>query len=123
MKNAIYEFWVFGLKQAYACIFAGLFLSVIIITHFYYPFSFIYRYDFLFLSAIAIQLCLLVTKLETAKEFYAIIIFHVIATLMEVFKTQVGSWNYPDQSQIKITNIMLAKNAFGMCLTQHLAQM
>ncbi len=105
--KAVYEFWIFGLKQAYACIFAGLFLGFIILTHFYYPISFIYRYDFLFLAALTIQLSLLAAKLETFKEFYTIVLFHIIATIMEIFKTQVGSWHYPDQSYIKILSVPL----------------
>lgn len=58
----------------------------------------IYRYDLLFIIAIVIQIVLIVTKLETPKEVAAIIIFHICAMAMELFKTSpaVGSWAYPE---------------------------
>ncbi|HEX5340398.1 MAG TPA: DUF817 family protein, partial [Gammaproteobacteria bacterium] len=43
-------FFLFGLKQAYACLFGGYLLAVIIVTAFYYPFHNLHRYDFLFLA-------------------------------------------------------------------------
>ena len=53
------------------------------------------RYDFLFLAALAIQLAMLGFKLETLAEAKVILIFHVVGTAMEIFKTSAGSWIYP----------------------------
>jgi uncharacterized membrane protein YoaT (DUF817 family) len=107
LKSLAYEFWVFGLKQAYACIFAGLFLAAVIVSHFYYPVQGLHRYDFLFLVAVLIQVGLLLGKLETSRECIVIIVFHVVATFMELFKTAVGSWLYPDPALIKIMGVPL----------------
>lgn len=69
----------------------------------------IYRYDLLFVIAIAIQLILIVFKLETPKEVLAIVIFHICAMVMEIFKTSpsVGSWAYPEASILAIATVPL----------------
>ena len=59
------EFLAFGLKQASACIFGAYLLALMIGTKFWYPFSSVYRYDFLFISAIVFQFILLYFKLES----------------------------------------------------------
>ena len=62
-------FIVFGLKQAWACLFGGLLLALMLVTAVYYPNDAgMARYDFLFLSALLIQILMLVTRLETIDE-------------------------------------------------------
>ncbi len=58
---------------------------------------YISRYDFIFLAAVGFQLCALIFRLEHVREFFVIFIFHILATGMELFKTNpaVGSWAYP----------------------------
>ena len=41
---------------------------------------------------------MLIFRLETSEEAKVILIFHVVGTVMEVFKTEVGSWVYPEAS-------------------------
>jgi len=108
-KKFIYEFWLFGLKQAYACIFGGFLLAIMIVTSFWYPLEYLHRYDFIFLAAIAFQLVLLITKLETPREALVIIVFHVVATIMELFKTSdpIASWVYPEDYIFGIGNVPL----------------
>ena len=103
------EFLLFGLKQAYACIFAGALLALVIITHVWYPFTGLARYDFLFLAALGIQVLLLAFRLETWRDALVIFAFHVVATVMEVFKTSdaIGAWSYPDPSLIRIGHVPL----------------
>jgi len=106
--SRIHEFVVFGIKQARATSFGGSLLALILITSFF-EFSIITRYDFLFLGAIFIQAMLLILKIETWKETQVILIFHVVATLMELFKTHpsIGSWQYPEPCFMKIGNVPL----------------
>jgi len=91
------EFWQFTYKQAYACLFGGVLLAVILVTR-YFEVPFFHRYDIIFLSAILIQVFLVVSRLETRNEIAMVAVFHVIATGMELFKTSpgVGSWVYPE---------------------------
>ncbi len=108
-KTLVRELWFFGLKQAYACMFGGFLLLLLIITHFWYPIEALSRYDFIFLSAIAFQVFMLVFRLETWREAYVIAIFHVVATVLELFKTSdaIGSWAYPEEAFFKIGNVPL----------------
>ena len=50
LRDAVRTFLVFGLKQAYACLFGGYLLAVIVASAFWYPFHSLYRYDFLFVA-------------------------------------------------------------------------
>lgn len=93
IKNFFY-FWV---KQANATIFWILLIVWIISTHYYFPLDFITRNDFLFIYALFIQIVLYILKLETWEEVKLIFLFHVVATILEVFKTYKWSWSYPGE--------------------------
>ena len=106
--HALYEFVRFGIKQGWACLFGALMLALLVGTHLLYPKgAALARYDFLVLAALAIQAAMLTFKLETLEEAKVIFIFHVVGTLMEVFKTSVGSWIYPEPSLLRIGGVPL----------------
>lgn len=103
-----YEFVRFGIKQGWACLFGGLMVALLIATYLAYPKgAALARYDFLVLAGLAIQAVMLATKLETVEEAKAIFLFHAVGTVMEVFKTAVGSWIYPEPSLIRIGGVPL----------------
>ena len=104
----LYEFLLFGFKQAWACLFGALMLAVLLATHLFYPDDApLHRYDFITLAAIAIQLGMLAFRLETWAEAKVILIFHVVGTVMELFKTSAGSWIYPEPSLLHIGPVPL----------------
>jgi uncharacterized membrane protein YoaT (DUF817 family) len=108
VQAGLYEFLLFGLKQAWACLFGALMLSLIVGTHYLYPPDApLSRYDFLTLAALAIQVGLLALRLERLDEAVVICVFHVLGTAMEVFKTAHGSWIYPEQSMLRIGGVPL----------------
>ena len=110
IRTFLSELAPFIYKQAYACIFWGFFLSMLLLTKYYYPGDFpLHRYDFLFLSAIFFQIFLIITKLESWKEVGVIAVFHIVATGMELFKTapDIGSWSYPEAYIIGILGVPL----------------
>ena len=95
----LWEFFLFGFKQGWACLFGGAILGLLLATKWWWPRDAIFaRYDFLFLAVLAIQALLLLLRMETLREAKIILIFHVIGTVMELFKTGVGSWTYPEPS-------------------------
>lgn len=107
-RVVLYEFIRFGVKQAWACLFGGLMLAAILATYAFYPRSApLARYDFLVLTAIAIQALMLRFGLETWQEARIILVFHLVGTLMELFKTSVGSWIYPEPSLFRIGGVPL----------------
>lgn len=121
--GGLVEFLVFGLKQAWACLFGGAMLGLILVTSLYYPLSeHVSRYDFLFLSAFAIQIFMLVAKLETPDEAVVILIFHGVGTAMEVFKTHMGSWIYPENSLFHIGAVPLFSGFMYAAVGSYLAR-
>ncbi len=103
-----YEFLLFGLKQAWASLFAGAMLALILGTKFVWPaHAPIARYDFLVVAAVAIQVLMLATRLERWEEALVILVFHVVGTAMEVFKTAHGSWIYPEANVLRIGGVPL----------------
>ena len=58
MRDATFEFLLFGIKQARACIFAGSFFVVLILSKLL-PLGSLPRYDFIFIAAIVIFVILL----------------------------------------------------------------
>ncbi|MFA5989208.1 MAG: DUF817 domain-containing protein [Sphingomonas sp.] len=103
-----YEFALFVFKQGWACLFGGLMLALLLATHFAYPASALLgRYDFLTLAALAIQVGMLAFRLESWAEARVILAFHIVGTAMELFKTSVGSWAYPERSLLHIGAVPL----------------
>jgi uncharacterized membrane protein YoaT (DUF817 family) len=103
-----YEFVRFGIKQAWACLFGGALVALIIATSLWYPKDApLGRYDFLFLAAVAVQIAMLAWRLETVDEAKVIALFHIVGTIMEIFKTAVGSWIYPEAAIFRIGGVPL----------------
>lgn len=107
-KRFVVEFLYFGIKEARACLFAGLFFIAV----FAVPRAGLVgipRYDLLLLIAVFIQAAMVWTKLETMDELKAISLFHVVGFALEVFKTSgsVPSWSYPDFAYTKLFGVPL----------------
>lgn len=96
MKILITRFGHFFLANLRASWFGAFLLALFILTEII-TVPGISRYDFIFLAAVGFQICALLFKFERTKEFLVIIIFHILATGMELFKTNpaIGSWSYP----------------------------
>lgn len=75
---------MFVLKQAWASVFGGALLA-----------------------AVAIQVLMLVFKLETLRELRVIILFHFVGTVMEIFKTDAGSWPYEGDGLLQVFGVLL----------------
>lgn len=99
---------MFGLKQGWACLFGGLMLALLVGTHLLWPQNApIARYDFLVIAAVCIQAGMLLLKLESWEEARVIFVFHIVGTVMELFKTAHGSWIYPEPSLLRIGEVPL----------------
>ncbi|MEQ7872789.1 DUF817 domain-containing protein [Sphingomonas sp. ASV193] len=106
--HLLFEFALFVFKQGWACLFGALMLGALLLTHFWWPAGApIARYDALTLWALAVQGTLLATRLETWREASVILIFHLVGTAMELFKTAHGSWTYPEPSLLRIGGVPL----------------
>jgi len=107
-RRAGAEFLMFGIKEARACLFAGLFFAAVALV----PRTGVLgvpRYDALLLVALAIQAWMLHAKLETWDELKAVCLFHAVGFALEAFKTSgsVQSWSYPDFAYTKVLGVPL----------------
>jgi uncharacterized membrane protein YoaT (DUF817 family) len=106
--RALCIFVAFGIKQAWVCLFGGLMVALLIGTHLWYPAdAALPRYDALTISAVLIQILLIAFRLEGWDEVAVILLFHVAGTGMELFKTAVGSWIYPEFAYLRIGGVPL----------------
>jgi uncharacterized membrane protein YoaT (DUF817 family) len=120
---ALYEFFRFGLKQGWACLFGGIAVALMILTYRFYPaHAPLARYDFLFLCMIAAQATLLASGLETSEEAKVILVYHLVGTAMEIFKTHVGSWIYPEPNFFRIMGVPLFSGFMYSCIGSYLCR-
>jgi len=108
LRRGLVEFLYFGVKEARACLFVGLFFAAIFLM----PRAGLWgvpRYDLLLVVAIAIQLWMVKVKLETWDELKAVCLFHVVGFALEAFKVSgsVQSWSYPDFGYTKVFGVPL----------------
>jgi uncharacterized membrane protein YoaT (DUF817 family) len=119
----LYEFFRFGVKQGWACLFGGAMLALLLGSFLFYPSQApLARYDFLTVAALAIQLALMRSGLETRDEAVVIFMFHFVGTVMEIFKTAMGSWIYPEESLLRIGGVPLFTGFMYAAVGSYLAR-
>ncbi|MBL8157971.1 DUF817 domain-containing protein [bacterium] len=123
LKEFARDFVVFGIKEARSCIFAGSFFVLLFLSN-HIPLFGLARYDFLFLSAIALQIILFLTKVETWDEIKTIFLFHIVGTVLELYKTSafVGSWSYPEEAFFKIATVPLFSGFMYAAVGSYISQ-
>lgn len=108
MRARLVELVVFGLKQAWACVFGAVMLVLLVTARMLYPDDApLARADALVLAAVAVQVAMLALRLESLREMGVIALFHLVGTAMEVFKTAVGSWAYETDGLLRIGEVPL----------------
>lgn len=119
----VWEMFLFTFKQAWACLFGGSLLTLVLLTKWFYPqHAPLARYDFLFLAALTIQALLLILRMETVREARIILVFHVVGTAMELFKTHVGSWEYPEANLFRLGHVPLFSGFMYASVGSYLAR-
>jgi uncharacterized membrane protein YoaT (DUF817 family) len=122
-QAVLWEFGLFVFKQGWACLFGATMLSLILLTKWFWPpHAALHRYDFLFLAAVAVQIMLLLTRMESVREAKVILVFHVVGTCMELFKTSVGSWTYPEPSFFHVGHVPLFSGFMYASVGSYLAR-
>ncbi len=102
------EFLVFGLKQGWASIFGAAMLAVLFASKLWYPEgAWLARNDAVTIAAVVIQVLMVALRLESLRELRVIILFHVVGTGMELFKTSVGSWTYEGPGVLHLYGVPL----------------
>ena len=122
-STALYELLRFGIEQGWACLFGGIAVGLMILTSWVYPaHAPLARYDFLFLCMLGVQIALLASGLERWEEAKVILIYHAVGTLMEIFKTSVGSWIYPEPNFFRIAGVPLFSGFMYSCVGSYICR-
>jgi uncharacterized membrane protein YoaT (DUF817 family) len=120
---AIYEFLRFGVKQGWACLFGGIAVALMILTWRFYPATaWLARYDVVFLCMVAVQVALLACGLETWEEAQVILVYHLVGTVMEIFKTSAGSWIYPEPNFFRLAGVPLFSGFMYSCIGSYICR-
>lgn len=123
MRAFLHELFVFTVKETRACIFAGSFLAVLMLSK-SIPLGGMARYDFIFVAAIAIQAALILTRIETLAEAGVLTAFHALGLGLELFKTQphIGSWSYPESALTKFWGVPLYSGFMYAAVASYMCQ-
>ena len=108
LHNGLSECIMFVVKMGWASLFGGLLLIGMLVTSAIWQDTWpIARYDALLVYAITLQALFLILKFESLSEAKVILLFHLTGTIMEIFKLQMGSWDYPGAGLIKLGGVPL----------------
>jgi uncharacterized membrane protein YoaT (DUF817 family) len=123
LRRGMVEFLWFGIKEARACLFVGLFFAAIFLMPRAGLFG-IPRYDLLLVVAVAIQLWMVRVKLETWDELKAVCLFHAVGFALEAFKVSgsIQSWSYPDFGYTKIFGVPLFSGFMYAAIGSYIVQ-
>ncbi|MGT2487283.1 DUF817 family protein [Methylobacterium oryzae CBMB20] len=70
----------------------------------------------------ALQVMLLRLRMETWSEARVILVFHVIGTAMEIHKTAIGSWVYPEANLFRLGGVPLFTGFMYAAVGSYLAR-
>ena len=95
----------FGWTQLLSCLFPiALFGGLAVSKYVELP---IPRYDALLVYCVVLTFGFWAVRLETWREIAVIFGFHLVGLALELFKVQVGSWQYPGDAVTKIAGVPL----------------
>jgi uncharacterized membrane protein YoaT (DUF817 family) len=95
----------FGRLEAVSCLFPfAVFAALALSKYVELP---IPRYDALLLFCVALTILFRLVGLETWREVAVICAFHLVGLELELFKVQVGSWQYPGDAVTKVGGVPL----------------
>jgi len=117
------EFLYFGLLEARACVFAGAFFGVLLISK-YVHLPGVARSDFILLAALILQAALLLGKVETLAEAAVLAVFHALGLCLELFKTQpsINAWSYPELGHFYIGTVPLYSGFMYAAVASYMCQ-
>jgi uncharacterized membrane protein YoaT (DUF817 family) len=95
----------FGGLQLVSCLFPlALFAGLAVSKYVALPIA---RYDALLIYCLVLTFGFWVVRLETWREIAVIFGFHLVGLVLELFKVQVGSWQYPGDAVTKFAGVPL----------------
>ncbi|SFA95611.1 Uncharacterized membrane protein YoaT, DUF817 family [Lentibacillus halodurans] len=80
------------------------------------------RYDFILIICLAVQILLVVFKIETMDEVKVIFVFHLIGLALELYKVHMGSWAYPEEAVTKVFGVPLYSGFMYASVASYMCQ-
>ncbi|KGA96127.1 hypothetical protein AJ85_17485 [Alkalihalobacillus alcalophilus ATCC 27647 = CGMCC 1.3604] len=115
------QLYHFTYQQALSCLFpVAIFLALALSTVIEIPF--LYRYDFILLVCLAVQVLMYYSGMESKDELKVIAVFHVIGLALEIYKVHMGSWSYPEESLTKIFGVPLYSGFMYASVASYICQ-
>lgn len=123
LRDFAAEFLLFGVKELRACLFTGIFFSILILSSNISLLG-IARYDLIFILTVSAQVLLLAFGVETKDEAMTLCLFHIIGLGLELFKTHpaIASWSYPEAGFLKIGTVPLYSGFMYAAVASYLCQ-
>jgi len=88
-------------RQALACVFPWSILACLALTR-HFPLPVVPRYDVILITCLVLQYVLYRAGWESEREVKVIASFHILGLLLELHKTSLGHWAYPEKSWLHI---------------------
>ena len=121
LRHTVLQLCRFAWQQALSCLFPILLFLTFGLTRFIVVPG-LHRYDLILLICLAIQAMMYKTGLETRDELKVIAVFHLIGLLLEIFKTHMHSWAYPEPGWTKIYGVPLYSGFMYASVASYLCQ-
>ena len=118
--NRLSHFLIFGMQQLACCIFPIIVFSMLALSHLFI--GILPRYDFMLITCISVQIMLYALEIETRDEVLVIGAFHLLGLVMELFKTHIGSWSYPEFAYSKFGGVPLYSGFMYASVASYLCQ-
>lgn len=93
-------------QQALACVFPWSILAFLALTR-HFPPPCVPRYDAILIFCLIVQYALYRAGWESEREVKVIASFHVLGLMLELHKTSLGCWSYPEPSWLRIGRVPL----------------
>ncbi|MDQ0300212.1 uncharacterized membrane protein YoaT (DUF817 family) [Salibacterium salarium] len=111
----------FGYQQAMSCIFPVAIFATLAVSN-VIDIPFLYRYDFILLICLIVQLLMFRTGMETVDELKVIGVFHIIGLTLELYKVHMGSWAYPEEAWTKVFGVPLYSGFMYASVASYMCQ-
>ncbi len=111
----------FAWQQALSCLFPGLLFLTFAVTK-WVAVPGLHRYDLILLVCLVAQAGMYWTGLETNDELKVIAVFHLAGLCLELFKTHLHSWAYPEAGWTKIYGVPLYSGFMYASVASYLCQ-
>ena len=117
--------WAWFLReQALSCLFPGVLFLTFGFTKWLMHVSpcAVYRYDLILLICLVTQWGMVRAGLESRDEVKVIAVFHLLGLLLELYKTHLGCWSYPEHGWTKFYGVPLFSGFMYASVASYLCQ-